>query len=586
MSGKPTMCPSDPPAAADLGLGEPTRESDSWPLHAKETGRVDVQTLAMDVTDEDLRNHTLECLKWTGSRENLKITWPSLVSCQIPYAKFSPADINKMLEMDKIRPFGRNRAISAGVTGFTVVEEAKKRRRPIFVPNVNEVIDKTKLPPVKYPARLFRRCQLAGKRYFAQFDFKAWYDQFEMTGAEDCYVLRTKEEISWKGATHQLFYLTKMPMGSTFSAHVAQTVTWAILEPILKTEVFVATMIDNVAFASDNEQDFIRAVQTFVERCDRFGAVLNDRESIPRLPEEIIAWGTASREPYTFLGEEYVNGAVRNTERNVKKLKGAFDRLKRSTENPIIKVTRRQVAAIIGLINWMTSTVQIPLYKHFEMTRIFRKLERGNGSWDHEVTITGKMLNTIGAIAGLLIENEAKIPRHIEGPPLTDADYEVVIHVDASASGYGAYITCGGSIHMVRGGWKDALKHSAWAEPCAATRILGWVMREWFPQRKPRVAVVTDHIAMAKGQRRPLSGNAGFSTAFFLNEFFKTLYEYCTDPEVFYVEGHRNVADAPSRASKIGDTLVHTVENHISLPPLESMFHPHSEIRERVWWNV
>ena len=87
--------------------------------------------------------------------------------------------------------------------------------------------------------------------------------------------------------------------------------------------------------------------------------------------------------------------------------------------------------------------------------------------------------------------------------------------------------------------------------PIAAKEILHWLRYEM--GCLGRIAVVTDHIAMVTAQRRPISGNGGFSLAYHLNNFF---IAYGRDGslhgDVFHVEGKSNPTDSLSRSNFLG----------------------------------
>eukprot|EP00760_Papus_ankaliazontas_P039416 PhM_4_TR9561/c3_g1_i1/m.38082 len=139
------------------------------------------------------------------------------------------------------------------------------------------------------------------------------------------HVLRLSTPIEWNGERHDTFALTRVAMGSSFSAHVAQTVTWALLEEVLgMPEVVVATMIDNVAIAIATTRTSLLP-PAFVVRCDHVGATLNDRNDFPSTAREIAMRGALQAQNHTFLGETYtkVNGVghVMNSEKNVSKLR-------------------------------------------------------------------------------------------------------------------------------------------------------------------------------------------------------------------------------------------------------------------------
>jgi hypothetical protein len=102
-----------------------------------------------------------------------------------------------------------------------------------------------------------------------------------------------------------------------------------------------------------------------------------------------------------------------------------------------------------------------------------------------------------------------------------------------------------GEVFTLQQRWSVSMLHSARAEPTAALRAVQWTRQQLGGAAS--IALVTDHIAMASGQRRWNSGFGGFSsTGFHLNEFYRELYAN-GGGEVFYVEGEHNRADGLSR---------------------------------------
>ena len=91
---------------------------------------------------------------------------------------------------------------------------------------------------------------------------------------------------------------------------------------------------------------------------------------------------------------------------------------------------------------------------------------------------------------------------------------------------------------------------------------------------------------MCYGQQRPASGNGGFSLAYHLNAFFQPLYAFSPAAAVFFVEGARNVADAPSRATRLGSPQLVMELYDFAFPPLSDFHHPYLQPRERPWWCV
>eukprot|EP00760_Papus_ankaliazontas_P016007 PhM_4_TR16751/c0_g1_i3/m.26827 len=513
----PTLFPLQAPNAQSLGIvqGENDEDSSQWPLHAKDVPcLLDVGNSYRFVASADLREATRLGLAWLRDDASYGISWPPLVEKQLPYASFTALEITTMLQVGKIRPLRPDEAIRSGVRAFTVEQAAKRRKRPIFEPLNNACINREALPPLRYTSRSQRRDIISHAKFFLQFDFAGYYDQFPIhEDVQNCYVMRSRLPVTWDGASHTLFALTRVPMGASWSAHTAQTLTWAILEPVLHDHrVRVVTMIDNVAIMSDEPEAFTSAVSIFLERCRLFGATLNDTDTLPSSPSEILRQGrmTIEREE-TFLGEVYTNGKVRNTSANVAKLGKAFARLQAALMDDTIIVSRRHIAALIGLTNFLAHTVGVPPRDLFDIVRMYSRVAAMPSCWDQPLKVTPHMVTTIGQAIGPLLANEPTTPPPLpSAPSYNNKDYDVIAIVDASATGFGAFVLINGDIMEVKGGWRTSIRHSAWAEPIGALEIVRWIRSK----SAGRIALVTDHSALAKGQRRPISGNGGFSHAF------------------------------------------------------------------------
>ena len=137
---------------------------------------------------------------------------------------------------------------------------------------------------------------------------------------------------------------------------------------------------------------------------------------------------------------------------------------------------------------------------------------------------------------------------------------------------------------QLKAGFKRHIGHSAHSEPIAATEVVRWIRANLPPGR---IAIVTDHRALANGQRRWWSMNGGFSTAWHINEFFKELYrDGGLGNDVFYVPGVDNPADAPSRSNALGDKLT-ARRSDIVFPSITTFQHQYRRIQpSRLWWHV
>jgi hypothetical protein len=594
------------PSREQCGLPpfEPRGNREHWQVHVPDVPEEEclksVQ-LCQDIKDKDLKKAMEQAEEYRTTDKHYGNMGPPLTEEQIPFTKFPPFAVRQMLERHLLSALPAGNDILSACNGFLNDEEHKERWRIITETLFNRTMDKSNLPPLSYPSGREVATNVAGKKYVIQFDFKGYYYQIKLGENKSCYVVKTKEKIYWNGEWTNLFVLNKMPMGGAHSAHVAQTSTWAICEPVMAMDVFVATMIDNVLIAADDADEFYEAVKTFLKRSDKYKATINkrelynqdDRASILKLGEE-YAKGDNPRDPSIFLGVQYIGETVCNTQRNVAKLKDAFKRLQDATKDSSIIVTRRHLASIVSLSAWMAYVIQIPLYNHSRVLKLFSVLESkaASGSWDERIMITPSILNTLHPLVGPLCQNTPVVPSSPKSPSPDAKDYDIVIIVDAYLEGWGGYVWVNGQIFRVKAGWAEEIKHSAWAEPIAASKILKWAREKYYqdhPDRsyRPSVALVTDHEAMPTRQRRPVSARGGFSPSYFLNKFFLDLYgeDGKGEGQVFFVQGVKNVSDQVSREPKVGEGLSYEVITDRALPALDQFHHPYMKPKTRAWWN-
>lgn len=182
--------------------------------------------------------------------------------------------------------------------------------------------------------------------------------------------------------TNQIYAILNLPTGAVFSPFVGQYATWAICEPLLgREDVTVRTMIDNVAIAADDVDTFYEAVTTFLDRCKKYKAQLNEADKLPTTKEEILKKGLEMAHDTVFLGERYRDHRVCIADKHVEKLKEAFERLERGRRGEEL-VTKRQVAACIGLMTWCSEILNVQLFQFHVVFKLFRTLELMTRAWD------------------------------------------------------------------------------------------------------------------------------------------------------------------------------------------------------------
>jgi hypothetical protein len=261
--------------------------------------------------------------------------------------------------------------------------------------------------------------------------------------------------------------------------------------------------------------------------------------------------------------------------------------------------TRRRFAAIAGLINWMCNTINIGTWRLFSLLRAHARLVSPSASiyndvqWDEPVTLAPTVLADISHAVGRLVANGPVPLRPLLPPGRTNNDYDIVAHVDAAGNGWAGHVwfKATGEIYIVKAGFYNVMKHSAHGEPKGATHVLRWARAFAAEKGWPadHVAVITDHDALATGQRQWFSGYKGFSAAYPLNDFFDELYRdddlQAMRRDVLYVEGIHNISDAESRSVHIRQPL-EARRTNIFFPDVSNFAHPYQHPPPRSAWQV
>jgi len=587
----PKLFPLQAPSEDDLGIAKDQKDTGDYAFHVKYgIGTVNWDAVIAMAKGTAMQEVVDEAWSWVHDATRLC----AVSECnrdRIPAATFTSQQTQLLIDSGKIRPLGQDEPVLGWVNGFTVPQHDKRRLRPIFEPFLNRRVDGFIRP--EYPSRNERHTAVRHAKFVALFDFEAFFDQFTIPSElQNRFVMRVVDD----DGKSQFFCVTKLPMGAKWSPGVAQVVTWLLLLPIVEEGRTAATsMIDNARLATDDPVAFVSAVRKFLSRCEAAGVTLNDATEWKLTDQGILKKGAELAKRYTFLGEEYCKPddlpcGIRNTTHICAKLRSACELMQRGG-----RYTRRQFVSLVGLVIFMTGTVDMPLFTLPRTLRAYSAIASAAADaegWEGAVTIAQPVVDELLSTIQTLLKNDTRQIGPPPQPPPGDArDYDAVIFVDASASGYGAYAALGQDrmrrIFELRGGWSAVTPHSAHAEPRAAQVLLEWV-KEAFPESKS-IALVVDHQPMATAQRRNFTRHGGFSGAWPLNQFFRALYEGATDGahrEVFFCEGTSNIADAISRSNRIGDGLRVREAFGVTLPNLDACTHPYAGGPDRLWWKV
>ena len=533
----PPFFPAKAPSRAELGVQQ-VIDTRSWPLHIKPVSNIHWNSLrdmvARQTGSAHLHERLLLAERFCSDTKLYDATGlaRTFTTKELPYSSFCESHLRTLIQCGKIVAFSG--VIRGYVKGFVVPQYDKKRLRPVFEPSLNDAV-KQAVPNVAYPSRLERRAETRAKRWATQFDFAAYFDQFPLgMEARSFFILRTRIPIDGCST----FALTRLPMGACFAPFVAQAVTDVLVYTVLKkhgtTGVSASSMIDNVRFTSASTASLRGATEYFEQLVRRCTLTLNECEG--------------QTTDYIFLGERYISHVdstttmVANTDKNLSKLTAALERLNGGPE----EVTRRQFASLMGLMLFLAHTVNEVLSHHNHLIRAYSKIAQLSSGWDEKLPfLSSSVLQAINNLGNRLLQN-IPVACPIIVPPGSEP-YIWSICIDASKIGWGAIIrNPTGNVERVSQLWPDTIAHSAHAEPRAVMICLRWLKRH--RQISGRVAIMTDHAAIAYGQRRWWSAFGGFSRATALNGAFEEMY---SDPElqveILHIPGDLNPADTLSR---------------------------------------
>lgn len=592
----PSCTPLKAPSSRDLGL-EKAENTDSWPPNVK-----NVHTFEWDDVFTTL-GHTERldtAHEWATTAKHFGANDIVYAADDVPKSKFLPGDMDAMRDVEKIEPHVG--PIRGFVKGWMLPQPKKRTRRPIFEPCINTTCDET--PRLRYPSRRERRTMIARSRFTCDYDMAGYYDQFIIPVELRCYfVVRVGDA---------LFHLTRMPMGAAWAPAVAQALTWALCDRmrlIYPDDIVSITMIDNIRIAADDPEVFVAANAAFRGLCAECGLQLNDLErpdgfafddegdlSLFALTEDasrLLQFGLAANK--TFLGELYVSlpggPAVKNCPSHLEKMHRAVSRF----DVPGESHTCRTVCSALSLGVWLADTVDIHIRTVFPLQRAFCGLGKHAAlhGWDSPLPyVSPVIVRGLRALDSTLQRNTPVLLKDfcLGTDAHCTAGFDAVLTIDASASGWGAYVQFvdSGRVIMISQRWASGcfsasgsstqldFDHSATAEPTAVVYAVRWLTNFCREQKIyiGNLAIVTDHEPIVTAQRRTWSGNGGYGHGWPLNECFLAAYAQPYRVQFFWIAGHLNPADGPSRTATTKDVVVRESAGVI-LPDVGTLWFPY-----------
>lgn len=449
-------------------------------------------------------------------------------------ADFSIEDLSAMERNGKIELVEDGSESLSTVNAFTIPEPKKTRRRPIFETLTNRDLGRELLQPMHHLQRAQVRRQTPRGSCAFSFDFASYYDAF---------VLPPPIRALFRFRCHndKLWQLRTLAMGQRQACEIAQCATDILSAlPSGCPNVHVATMIDNVRFSAPltARTELLAAVRTFLVRVADGNLCLNDVDATTLLEMSEDELWEQRVESEDFLGEhyDYITGTVQNTMSTVEK--ALFIDRQLATH---VTLTKRQVAAMYGLILYARHTINAPLAPYFTALRFLRTLE-GHINWDARAPpIPVGVCQQLRALLAVIIANHPVLIL----PARDRGEIDTIIVVDASSAGWGAIVANhdSGGVFGFSEPWPQPIRHSAVAEPRAIKRAIA---RFLHPTDIRRVLIVTDHSPIVWAAPHD-DGSGGYARGYELNSLFYFISFYKSSFFFSFVSGVNNLADTLSR---------------------------------------
>lgn len=408
------------------------------------------------------------------------------------------------------------------VKSFFVVEHKKRRRRPIFWPDINKCIYKKHLNPSRIPLKREVRCNGLKGEWSLQYDFIGWYDQLPL-----------HKLISRYFAFDGKRCLATLPMGFRPACEVAQSISLALADFNLPEGVSVDVYIDNIRFVGDRE-GVIQAGKQFLERCRHVGAKVDNELATPKQQDE-------------FLGEryDYVKKTRALAEKTVEKLIFVRDNL-----IPQQRLTNRQVAGIFGLIYYGADVLNLDLCFLYELLKWYRGImSKTDNQWNEQVEVPLQIREELSSWLKILIDNR---PTEMSSS-VADVEPDITLTVDACEKGWGCVSSTNGCTQYYGAPWsqeerdQNHVERSVVSEPLGAWKAVG----RFVTQTHNKVLIYTDHEPVV------WAGNSGIAHSDSYNQLLCRLKEFFPNTrfEFRHIKGVNNkFADALSRRGREVDT--------------------------------
>ncbi len=474
------------------------------------------EVLKLEFSDESLRDHILNALKWV--RDERVYSGRPLPPVHFPRITMSDEDMAAMARGGKFAAL-REPAVCC-VDLFWVLEINKKRRRPIANPAMNDHVSKLELQASHgLPDTARVRAAMDAADFMIQSDFAAFYDQLPLAETVRKYFAIDADRA-----------LTAVPMGFRASVEVANAISLGIamfpFESTSGASFDRLVYIDNILLLATDVETVERMATTLKERIRQCDATVNND----------FTWEATTEGDFLGVRYDLVKKTRANTAKTLNKLQHIVDN-RQSLFN-----TYKEVASVYGLLFFASEVAGLGLCDYFDALTYYRRrmsaLVALGASWnaacepiaDHERANLYTWLHD-----ALHAKPRPIIDRH--PPP------ELRIFTDASATGWGAVSVGPKAIHYCSAEWSQEVMAEYDVSSSVAMEPLGlwFALKALVPPEARSVELHTDHRNLIF-DRYSRSKHYNDLYAAMLRDFPHVHFE------ILYIKGEDNVvADALSR---------------------------------------
>jgi hypothetical protein len=545
-------------------------------LHSKPVlPSADTNVLLSFADDIELRQYSAYTFPWLSDEDyykRLEQGLPALRQAGIRYrtrgvCKLSDGDVSKQVSLEKYEPpsspgeqqsqllFPRlsTRRVKAWCRVFTVPEPAKRRRRHIAEPLINDWFLQT--PTLSFASRQERHAAIG--RFHGGFavslDYASCFDLYALDP-------RVRPYFGIHLPDGRVSRMAVLPMGFRPAAAVAQAGTWCVADiPVVGrwrrgVDYCIITYIDNILVLAHKAEVASAVTRLVVARSAQAGLRLN--EHFPCRPLE---WSPEPQQVFDFLGETFDlrNGTVVIAEKTVAKIASIPDAYLLADAGKEQRMTKRQVAAVIGLFLFASGGCAVlhRRYMFHAAVRYHRDVMSLPAlDWDDLAPkLDDAAARSFQDWSAALLRNEPLDITTKLACPVSD-----IIFTDASETRWSATHISSRGLRVYAADWTPAdfsegpLSSSVTSEPLAIRRAL---CRAISPTKDTHVVVYTDHASLVDALRAPVAT----CTPYWKLQAF--LANWPSAVEVRFIPGELNPADAFTRGVlEVQLAVQHTAE--------------------------